>query len=89
MPEFIKMGAIRHFPEQPGVDIRKNPTPQQLNVIWRDVEGSGNGYVVEIIDLVKGRFYQQYDVGTKASKVIQDIVNFYGGRRACSLAFPR
>ena len=74
MPEFISMGAIRHFPEQPGVDIRTKPTPQQLNVIWRDVELSNNGYVVEIN---KGRFYKQYDENVKPEKIMYDIKTFY------------
>lgn len=78
MPEFVSMGAIRHFPEQPGVDIRRKPTPQQLSFIYRDVEGSGKGYTVEVADYQKGRFHEQYDVGVKASKVISDIKRFYG-----------
>jgi hypothetical protein len=77
MPDFISMGAIRHFPEQPGVDIRKNPTQQQLDIIYRDVESSGNGYTLEILDSRRGRFYTAYDIGVKASKVINDIKNFY------------
>ena len=77
MPEFVSMGAIRHFPEQPGVDIRLKPTQKQLDIISRDVDYSGNGYTVEIIDSRKGRFYNMYDVGVKSSKVINDILRFY------------
>lgn len=78
MPEFISMGAIRHFPELPGVDIRRKPTPQQLSFIYKDVENSPRGYTLEIKDYQKGRLYQQYDPGVMASKVIGDMRRFYG-----------
>jgi len=81
MPDFVSMGAIRHFPEDPGVNIGTSPTPQQLNVIWRDVENSAEGYIVELLSPYKGRFFEAYDSGVKAQKVVNDIKNFYSSSR--------
>jgi predicted kinase len=78
MPEFIATGGIRHFPEQPGVEIGKEPSNAQLDIIYRDVEGSGRGYVVEIKDPRKPKFYQEYDAGVRGTKVISDIKRYYG-----------
>ena len=78
MSKFIEMGAIRHFPEQPGVDIRRMPTNKQLDIIYNEVNQSPNGYTLEIWDPRKGRFYNLYDVGVKGEKVINDIRRFYG-----------
>ncbi len=78
MREFISLGCIRHFPEQPGVDIGKKPTSQQLNIIEQEANSSPSGYTIEIQDPLKGRFYRQYDVGTKGTKIVYDILRFYG-----------
>lgn len=77
MPAFIKMGVIRRFPEMPGADIRAKPTQIQLDIIQSDVDNSANGYDLELFDNRSGRFHNQYEVGTKGSKVINDIVKFY------------
>ena len=84
MPEFIATGGIRHFPEQPGVEIGKEPSNAQLDIIYRDVEGSGRGYVVEIKDPRKPRFYQEYDAGVRGTKVISDIKRYYGRQAGTS-----
>jgi hypothetical protein len=76
--EFGLIGGIRHFPETPGVDIKKEPTPKQLAIIQYDADNSGRGYTVEVMDPRKGRFYKTYDTGTKGTKIISDIQKFYG-----------
>lgn len=78
MHEFVELGAIRHFPELPGVDIRIEPTRKQLEVIGRDVDSSGSGYSLEIKDPKRGRLFKGYDVGVKDTKVVYDILRFYG-----------
>jgi len=77
MPDFVSMGAIRLFPETCGADIRKEPTANQLRVIWRMVSGSPRGYTLEMLSPHKGRFYKEYDVGVKADRVINDIRKYY------------
>jgi hypothetical protein len=76
--DFATMGAIRHFPEQPGVDIRKRPTEIQLNIIRFDADRSPSGYTIEIVDLNRGRKHTEYAPGTPGTKVVSDIKTFYG-----------
>ena len=78
MVAFIQMGAIRYFPEHPGVDMRKVPTRKQLAIISSDVSNSGRGYSLELSDPKQGRFSKWYEPGTNWQKVITDIVNYYG-----------
>jgi len=77
MKSFLEMGAIRYFPEQPGVDIRSNPTPKQLDIIFSDVNNSAKGYTVELFNPKKGKFFNEYAAGVKGEKVVNDIKNFY------------
>ena len=72
------MGAIRHFPELPGVDIRAKPTSRQLDIIEYEADNSPSGYSLEIQSPLKGRFFQGYDTGTMGSRVISDIKRYYG-----------
>ena len=77
MVNFVSMGAIRYFPETPGVDIRKPPTPKQLNIIWKSVNESGSGFSLEMTSPYKARFFEQYDSGVKSEKIINVIRKYY------------
>lgn len=74
---FISMGAIRYFPEVPGVDIRKRPTRAQMDMIAASAQDSSGGYLVRITDPLRGRINKEYPPGTAGREVVGAINEFY------------
>jgi len=91
MQELMNQGYIRCMPEAGGFDILKPPTPAQRTQLRKVIE-SLNGEVVlslenglgewrsssESYDRTSdGKFYHEYEAGTKSSKILADIDRYY------------
>ncbi len=92
MDDFVGMGNIRLSPESGGMDIIKMPNESQLPVIKKYIENF-DGEI--IIDLSKDadtfnkyrhqntdkQFSNEYPLGTKPTKILNDIKKFYQGEK--------
>lgn len=90
MVEFVNQGNIRLMPESGGIDIRQALTNEQETALINYINHFNGKVIVDLqkgigeyskeIDGYKenpGVLAKEYDEGTKATKVINDIKNYY------------
>ncbi|MBO4786981.1 MAG: hypothetical protein J5510_07930 [Prevotella sp.] len=77
MPDFIERGAIRIDYNAGSINLSSKPTPEQERVISSFVKRKDGYVTVEIGNGWDTEHYGEYDYGTRHTKVLGDIDNYF------------